>query len=270
MLRGHRHPDRRHRSSPKRSAASWTARTLAGPGPGPPRGRHKDDTTIIEGHGIRRGDPGRIKQIKAQIEETTSDYDREKLQERLAKLSGGVAVIKVGAATEVELKEKKHRVEDALSRHPRRGRRRHRARRRRGADHALAALDECSHRGRRGTGVNILRRALEEPLRQIANNAGAEGSVVVETVRRTATLELGLRRLAGEYGDMVEARRHRPAEGDPLRAGERRQHRQMMLTTETLITDIPEPPGPTPGMPGGMDAMATGQLSLDLQGCRCV
>src|SRR5262249_53569038 len=146
---------------------------------------HKEDTTIIEG----RGDPdeiqGRIRQIKAQIEETTSDYDREKLQERLAKLSGGVAVIKVGAGTEVELKYRQTRVEDALSAT------------RAGVEegmvpgggvalaNAVVALDDLKLSGDAGTGVNILRRALEEPLRTLADNGGRDGSVIVEGVRRT-------------------------------------------------------------------------------------
>ena len=129
----------------------------------------KDDTTFIEGAGDPDAIKGRIEQIRAQIETTTSDYDREKLQERLAKLAGGVAVIKVGAATETELKEKKHRVEDALERDPRRGRGRHRPRWWRGADQRdLRSLDAVKAEGDVQTGVNILRRALEEPLRSIA------------------------------------------------------------------------------------------------------
>src|SRR5438270_7296747 len=165
----------------------------------------KDDTTIVEGAGKADAIQGRIKAIKAQIEETTSDFDREKLQERLAKLAGGVAVIKVGAATEVEQKEKKHRIEDALSA-------------------TKAAVDEgivsgggtvllqaqkvlkdgLGLEGDQATGVNIIRRALEEPVRQIAANAGSEGSVVVETVRKSKT-GTGWDALRGESVDMVKA-----------------------------------------------------------------
>src|SRR6184192_168599 len=167
---------------------------------------HKDDTTIVEG----RGDPAeiqaRIRQIKAQIDETTSDYDREKLQERLAKLSGGVAVIKVGAGTEVELKEKKHRTEDALS-----------ATRSAVEEglvpgggvallNAVAALDKLNLTGDAATGVSILRRALEEPLRQLVINGGRDGSVVVEGVRRAQrehnNNRYGYDVLANEYVDM--------------------------------------------------------------------
>src|SRR5689334_17163614 len=144
----------------------------------------KDNTTIVEGKGSSAEVQGRIKQIKAQVEDTTSDYDREKLQERLAKLSGGVAVIKVGAATETELKEKKHRVEDALSAT--------RAAIEEGIVpgggvallNAVSALDNLKLEGDEATGVGALRRALEEPARQIATNAGYEGSVVVESIRR--------------------------------------------------------------------------------------
>ena len=146
----------------------------------------KDDTTIIEGAGDADAIKGRIEQIRAQIETTTSDFDREKLQERLAKLAGGVAVIKVGAATETELKEKKHRVEDALSAT--------RAAVEEGIVpgggvaliNALDALDKVKAEGDIQTGVNILRRALEEPMRGIARNAGKDGAVVIEKVRQRA------------------------------------------------------------------------------------
>ena len=151
----------------------------------------KDDTTIIEGQGAPAEIEGRMKQIKAQIEETTSDYDREKLQERLAKLAGGVAIIKVGAGTEIELKEKKHRVEDALSAT--------RAAVEEGIVpgggvvllNAQKALDALKLEGDAQIGVNIVRRALEEPLRQIAENAGLDGSVVLENVRRLQTEQQG-------------------------------------------------------------------------------
>src|SRR4029079_1232952 len=161
----------------------------------------KDDTTIVDGEGSPEQIKARMTQIKAQIEETTSDYDREKLQERLAKLAGGVAVIKVGAATEVELKEKKHRIEDALSTT------------RAAVEEGLVAgggpallqaiptLDELNLEGDEMIGVNIVRRALEAPARQIAENAGQEGSVVVAAVKGMKIGE-GYDALRGEYGDM--------------------------------------------------------------------
>src|SRR5881397_528417 len=169
----------------------------------------KDNTTIIEGAGSTKEIQSRIKQIKAQIEETTSDYDREKLQERLAKLSGGVAVIKVGAGTETELKEKKHRVEDALSAT--------RAAIEEGVVpgggvalvNAARALDGLKLAGDEATGAAMLRRALEEPMRHIGANAGLEGSVLVETIRRKAVegknKNLGYNVMSGQYGDMVKA-----------------------------------------------------------------
>src|SRR5512136_126193 len=163
----------------------------------------KDNTTIVEGRGSEEEIKARIKQIKAQIEETTSDFDREKLQERLAKLAGGVAIIKVGAATEVELKEKKHRVEDALS-----------ATRAAveegilpGGGVALVnvspVLDKVKASGDEATGVNILKRALEEPLKMIATNAGMEGSVVVDKVKNSKA-GVGFDAIKMDYGDMVE------------------------------------------------------------------
>ncbi|MFQ5826696.1 MAG: chaperonin GroEL, partial [Dehalococcoidia bacterium] len=164
---------------------------------------NKDDTKIIEGKGSDEAIQGRIKQIKAQVEETTSDFDREKLQERLAKLAGGVAVIKVGAATEVELKEKKHRVEDALSAT--------RAAVEEGILpgggvallNASPVLDKLMKDGDEATGVAIIKRALEEPLRWIAINAGQEGSVVVDQVKKSSTGH-GFDALKNEYGNMVE------------------------------------------------------------------
>ena len=180
----------------------------------------KDDTTIVEGAGSQDAIKGRIEQIKAEIEKSTSDWDKEKLQERLAKLAGGVAVIKVGAATEIELKEKKHRMEDAVSAT--------RAAVEEGIVpgggvvlvNCVSALDGVKAEGDVKTGVNILRRALEEPLRQIADNAGEEGSVVVEKVEEPSQgpgLQRRHRRVRrhGRRGD------HRPHQGDPLRAAER-------------------------------------------------
>jgi len=199
----------------------------------------KDNTTIVEGKGSEGDIQGRIKQIKAQIDETTSDYDKEKLQERLAKLAGGVAVIKVGAATEVELKEKKHRVEDALSAT--------RAAVEEGIlpgggvslINTIPALDRVKAEGDEATGIDILKRALEEPLRWIAENAGQEGSVVVDKVKRSKK-GVGYDALKDDYGDMV-------AKGiiDPLKVTRTGLENassiaNMILTTEALVTDIPE------------------------------
>ncbi len=199
----------------------------------------KDDTTIVEGDGNPEQIKGRMQQIRAQIEETTSDYDREKLQERLAKLSGGVAVIKVGAATEVELKEKKHRIEDALSTT--------RAAVEEGLVagggtallQAIPALASLHFEGDEQVAVTIVRRALEAPIRQIVENAGGEGSVVVAEVRN-AKKGYGYDALRGEYGDMF-------AKGIVDAAKVTRSALQnaasiagMVLTTETLVTDKPE------------------------------
>jgi chaperonin GroEL len=199
----------------------------------------KDDTTIVDGAGDPEEIKGRMTQIKAQIEDTTSDYDREKLQERLAKLAGGVAVIKVGAATEVELKEKKHRIEDALSTT--------RAAVEEGLVagggtallQAIPSLDGVPTDGDESIGVAILRRALEAPVRQIAENAGQEGSVIVVAVRGKPLGE-GFDALRGEYGDMF-------AKGIVDAAKVTRSALQhaasiagMVLTTETLVTDLPE------------------------------
>ncbi|HVG95919.1 MAG TPA: chaperonin GroEL [Chloroflexota bacterium] len=213
----------------------------------------KDNTTVVEGRGSSDEVQGRIKQIKAQIEDTTSDYDREKLQERLAKLSGGVAVIKVGAATETELKEKKHRVEDALSAT--------RAAIEEGIVpgggvallNAVSALDNLKLEGDEATGVGALRRALEEPARQIATNAGYEGSVVVESIRRQQT-ESGSKNVAFDvvsesYKDMVEAGIIDPAKVTRSAVENAVSIAAMILTTEALITDLPEKAAPAAPMP---------------------
>jgi chaperonin GroEL len=205
---------------------------------------HKEDTTIVEGHGDPAEIQGRIRQIKAQIDETTSDYDREKLQERLAKLSGGVAVIKVGAGTEVELKYRQTRVEDALSAT------------RAGVEegmvpgggvaliNAIGALDELKLTSDAATGVTILRRALEEPLRQLAINAGKDGSVVVEGVRRAQkehkNSHYGYNVLRDEYGDMFEYGIADPAKVTRSALQNAASIAAMILTTEVLITDLPE------------------------------
>ncbi len=205
---------------------------------------NKDETTIIEGKGSAEAIQARIKQIKAQIEETTSDYDREKLQERMAKLSGGVAVIKVGAATEVELKERKHRVEDALSAT--------RAAVEEGIVpgggvaliNAIAGLDNLQLEGDAATGANMLRRALEEPMRQIARNAGLDGSVVVQTVRErqkeTGNKNVGYDVMSGEYGDMVEMGIIDPAKVTRSAVENAASIAAMVLTTDALVTEVPE------------------------------
>ncbi len=216
----------------------------------------KDDTTIVDGAGSDDEIKGRIEQIRAQIETTTSDFDREKLQERLAKLSGGVAVIKVGAATETELKEKKHRVEDALSAT--------RAAVEEGIVpgggvslvNAVQALDGVEAKGDIMTGVNILRRALEEPMRGIAQNAGLDGSVVIETVRRHSKdggSNIGYDVITGQYGDMIKLGITDPVKVTRSAVENAASIAGMILTTEALITDIPEK-NSAPAMPqGGMD-----------------
>ena len=219
----------------------------------------KDNTTIVEGHGQDNEIRARIEQIKAQVETTTSDYDKEKLQERLAKLAGGVAVIKVGAATEVELKEKKHRVEDALSAT--------RAAVEEGIVpgggvaliNAIQSLDNVAAEGDVKTGVNILRRALEEPMRQIAMNAGQDGPVTVEMVRRAqregGNDKLGYDVLANEVVDMVGAGIIDPVKVTRSAVENAASIAGMILTTEALITEKPEDNRATAGAPGGMGGM---------------
>jgi chaperonin GroEL len=218
----------------------------------------KDNTTFVEGFGDPAAIKGRSDQIRAQIDTTTSDFDREKLQERLAKLSGGVAVIKVGAATETELKELKHRVEDALSAT--------RAAVEEGIVPgggvalitAISALDAVEATGDIKTGVNILRRALEEPLRGIAANAGLDGSVVIETVRRAqaegGNTSIGYDVIAEKYGDMFELGITDPVKVTRSAVANAASIAGMILTTEALITDKPEPAS-APQMPGGMGGM---------------
>ncbi len=214
---------------------------------------NKDETTIVEGRGSEEAIKGRIAQIRAQIQDTTSDFDREKLQERLAKLAGGVAVIKVGAATEVELKEKKHRVEDALSAT--------RAAVEEGIVpgggtafvHSVGALDKAINQldGDQRTGAAMLRRALEEPLRRIAVNAGLEGSVIVEEVRKRGA-GVGYDANKGDYTNMVEAGIIDPLKVTRSALENAASIATMILTTETLITEVPEkqPAAPaTPPMP---------------------
>jgi chaperonin GroEL len=209
----------------------------------------KDDTTVVEGAGSQDAIKGRIEQIKAEIEKSTSDWDKEKLQERLAKLAGGVAVIKVGAATETELKEKKHRMEDAVSAT--------RAAVEEGIVpgggvvlvNCVFALDGVKAEGDVKTGVNILRRALEEPLRQIADNAGEEGSVVVEKVKSLPKGQ-GYDAATGEYVDMVAAGIIDPTKVTRSALQNAASIAALLLTTEALITDIPERKGAAaPPMP---------------------
>ncbi len=210
----------------------------------------KDDTTIVEGAGKPEQIKGRINQIKTEIEKTTSDWDKEKLQERLAKLAGGVAVIKVGAATETELKEKKHRMEDAVSAT--------RAAVEEGIVpgggavlvHAQKSLDNLKLEGDEATGVALVRRALEEPLRQIVNNAGWEGSVVVEKVRNLPKGQ-GFDANKGEYTDMVKAGIIDPTKVTRSALQNAASIAAMLLTTEALVSDIPEKKqsAPAPSMP---------------------
>ncbi len=212
----------------------------------------KDNTTIVEGSGKSSAIEGRIKQIRAQIEETTSDYDREKLQERLAKLAGGVAVIKVGAATETEMKEKKARVEDALNAT--------RAAVEEGIVpgggvallRASKAVDKLKLEGDEKVGAMIVRRALEEPIRQIVENAGLEGSVIVEKVKAESVANRGFDADSMEYVDMLQAGIIDPAKVERVALQNAASIASLLLTTEALVTDIPEdkPAGP-PAMPHG-------------------
>jgi len=216
----------------------------------------KDNTTIIEGAGKHSDIEGRVKQLRVQIEETTSDYDREKLQERLAKLVGGVAVIKVGAATETELKEKKARVEDAM----------HATRAAveegivPGGGVALLrcmpAVEKLKLEGDEAIGGNILRRALEEPLRQIVNNSGHEGAVVVEKVRQSSELNFGFNAETEKYEDLVAAGVIDPTKVTRTALQNAASIAALLLTTEALISDIKEDQK-TPAMPqgGGMGDM---------------
>jgi chaperonin GroEL len=210
----------------------------------------KDNTTIVEGKGSTDEVKARIKQIRSQIEETSSDYDREKLQERLAKMVGGVALIKVGAATETELKEKKARVEDAMHATkaaveegivP-------------GGGVALlrskSALDKLELEDDRQIGVNIIKRAVEEPLRQIADNAGFEGSVIVEKVKELEK-DFGFNALTEEYGDLVKGGVLDPTKVVRTALQNASSIAGLLLTTEGLISDIPEEKPEMPPMPPG-------------------
>ncbi len=211
----------------------------------------KDDTTIVNGAGSEEAITGRINQLKAEIENSTSDYDSEKLQERLAKLAGGVAVIGVGAATETELKEKKHRVEDALSAT--------RAAVEEGVVpgggvallNAIETIKDLKNDNPDiNTGINIVRRALEEPMRQLALNAGKEGAIIIDEVRRRRSKGgfIGYNVMTEAYEDMLKSGIIDPAKVTRSAVQNAASIAAMILTTEALITDIPEP---TPAMPGG-------------------
>ncbi len=214
----------------------------------------KDNTTIIDGAGTEADIQGRVKQIRAQIEETTSDYDREKLQERLAKLVGGVAVIKVGAATETEMKEKKARVEDAL--HATRA----------AVDEgivpgggvayirALPVLDKLKLGHDQQFGVNVIKRSLEEPIRQIATNAGVDGSIVVDKVKKGKDA-FGFNAADDEYVDMIKAGIIDPTKVSRCALQNAASVAGLMLTTEAMIADKPRDEAPMPAMPGGMGGM---------------
>ncbi|MEA2039898.1 MAG: chaperonin GroEL [Thermodesulfobacteriota bacterium] len=216
----------------------------------------KDNTTIVDGAGSRSDLEGRVKQIRAQAEETTSDYDREKLQERLAKLIGGVAVIKVGAATEIEMKEKKARVEDALNAT--------RAAVEEGIVagggvalvRTLLSLAKLKLEGEQQAGVNLVMRAMEEPLRQIANNAGVEGSVVVEKVKE-AEGAVGFNAETGEYEDLLKAGILDPTKVTRFALQNAASVSSLLLTTEAMIAETPKEKDDMPGMPpgGGMGGM---------------
>lgn len=214
----------------------------------------KEDTTIIDGNGDSQDIFERVKQIKYQIEETTSDFDREKLQERLAKLAGGVAVIKVGAATETELKEKKLRIEDALAATRAAVEEGYVA----GGGLALlevvSAVEELSGEGDIQTGINIIKKALEEPVKQIAYNAGYEGAVVVENVKSYPE-GVGFNAATETYEDMIEAGIIDPTKVTRSALQNAASIASMLLTTETVVADIPSKEDAMPPMGGGMGGM---------------
>jgi chaperonin GroEL len=214
----------------------------------------KDTTTIIDGAGDSEAIKARIKQLKSEIENTDSDFDREKLQERLAKLAGGVAVVKVGAATETEMKEKKHRVEDALQAA--------RAALEEGVVpgggvallNAVGAIKLDSFEGDERTGASIVTRSLEEPIRQLANNAGLEGSIVVDKIRN-APAGQGLNVETGEYEDLVKAGITDPTMVVRSALQNAASIAKNILTTEAVVAEAPEKQGAAAGMPGGMGGM---------------
>jgi chaperonin GroEL len=222
----------------------------------------KDNTTIVDGAGKESDMQGRVKTLRAQIEDTTSDYDREKLQERLAKLIGGVAVIKVGAATETEMKEKKARVEDAM--HATRAAVEEGIVPGGGVSlvRAAKALEKFQASGEDNgdpdeqIGVNIVRRALEEPLRQIVQNAGKEGAVVVERVRGEKNENFGFNAATEEYEDLVKAGVIDPAKVTRTALQNAASIAGLMLTTEAMVSELPDEDKSSPAMPGGMGGMS--------------
>jgi chaperonin GroEL len=217
----------------------------------------KDNTTIVEGKGKHTEIEGRVKEIRAQVEKTTSDYDREKLQERLAKLVGGVAVIKVGAATETEMKEKKARVEDAM--HATRA----------AVEEGIVpgggvALLRCADavealklEGDEKIGANIVRKALEEPIRQIVGNAGEEGAIVVGRIRESKDKNFGYNAQTGDFEDLIKAGVVDPTKVTRTALQNAGSIAGLMLTTEALVAEIPEEKkgSPMPGGHGGMGDM---------------
>ena len=217
----------------------------------------KDNTTLVEGGGKAEDMAGRVKQIRNQVEETTSDYDREKLQERLAKLVGGVAIIKVGAATELELKEKKARVEDAM--HATKAAAEEGIVTGGGVAYirAARALEDLQVNGPdEQSGVKIVRRALEEPLRQIASNAGLEGAIVVARVSETEDSNFGFNAETGEYVDLVKGGVIDPTMVCRIALQNAASISSLLLTTEALVTEVPEDEPPAaPGHPPDMGGM---------------
>jgi chaperonin GroEL len=211
----------------------------------------KDNTTIVEGSGSQQAIEGRVKQIRTQIDETTSDYDREKLQERLAKLVGGVAVIKVGAATETEMKEKKARVEDAMHAT--------KAAVEEGIVpgggvaliRAAKALDSLKLDGDQRVGLELIRKAIEEPLRWIATNAGQEGSIVVARVKDAKGAEEGYNAATDKYENLVQAGVIDPTKVVRSALQNASSIASLLLTTEALVSEIPEEKKEAPAMPGG-------------------
>ena len=212
----------------------------------------KEETTVVDGAGAKADIEGRVGQIKAQIEETTSDYDREKLQERLAKLAGGVAVIRVGGATEVEVKEKKDRVDDALNAT------------RAAVEEGIVAgggvallraskvLDSVSgENDDQNAGVNIIRRALQAPVRQIVENAGDEGSVVVGKILENSSATFGFNAQTGEYGDLVDMGVVDPAKVVRSALQDAASVAGLLITTEAMVAEAPKKDAPAPAMPGG-------------------
>jgi chaperonin GroEL len=210
----------------------------------------KDNTTLVDGAGTQKNIEGRIKQLRNQIEETTSDYDREKLQERLAKLAGGVAVIKVGAATETEMKEKKARVEDALHAT--------RAAVEEGIVpgggvallRAAKSLENLKGIGDEQIGIDIIRKATEEPLRQIAGNAGFEGAIVIEKVRANSTDNFGFNAQSGQFEDLVKSGVIDPTKVTRSALQHAASISALMLTTEAMICEVPEKKSAAPAGPG--------------------